>query len=529
VQSNLNLIEKQQTQKAAAQKKMKSKTAFFILVVLSLFSNHLEASSLEIDWSARVRSDLRVAVDGEKTSELYRNDSRIGLSLKARLIPYKLRFVGDLDFIWTGFSKDMQFKDLTTRKGVSPYYIESDSAYVEMLGILPYLDIRIGRQIVQWGAADMFNPTNNLNALDLEDPLAFGTTIANQMIRVDFNPGGKSLIFTAVWIPVFQPAQLPGSALLAVGDITSEFPYVDPGTRLEAEKLRNIYLRNKDNFEIMTPNVRSKMPDYSLKNSQFGLKAQWLIGTVDTSISYYYGRDSIPVSTDSFSTQEDTGRKNQGTPVMRVFTDVELQYPKKHVLGFDFAGELPFLDYTGFWFEGAVIFPEETRMNFDITRIVPTAYIINDSVVDENPFFKCTAGMDYSIGEHLMVIGQFIHGFPDEFGTHAINNYWMLVAEAKFLQERLTFRNAVLGEIPHEDEDINMDEDDDGKVESLAKGATNNGRIGSIVYYPELIARPLDGLELAIGAYLSFGHDESKFAMDAAGPSQVFFRAEASF
>jgi hypothetical protein len=168
-------------------------------------------------------------------------------------------------------------------------------------------------------------------------------------------------------------------------------------------------------------------------------------------------------------------------------------------------------------------------MKFDITEIVPTAHVIDDYVVKGDPFFKCTAGLDYSIGKHLFVMGQFIHGFPDEFGIDAIHNYWMAVAEFKVLQERVNFRNVLMGEIPHMDTDLNMDVDKDGKVESLALGATNDGKIGSLVYFPELIVKPVDGLEMSLGAYLAFGHKESKFAMDAAGPSQVFLKVKASF
>ncbi len=487
------------------------------------------ALELEVDWSAFVSNDMRVSVAAHETPDIYRNDATAGLSLRAGLLPHRLRFVGDLRFVWTGFSKDMEFEDLTTRNGVAPWYLESDSAYIEVLEILPWLDLRVGRQIVSWGAADMFNPTNNLNALDLEDPLAFGTTIANQMIRLDFSPGGGNFTMTAVWVPVFQPAQLPSTGMLIVGDVMGEFPFVDSSVRLEAEKLRNIYLRNGDNFEVMTPDVHVNMPAFSLKNSQFGARAQWLIGTVDTSVSYYLGRSSLPTSRNSYSTQESAGTFNNGTPVMRVMTDVELYYPKKQVLGFDFAGEIPFLDDMGFWFEGAVVFPEEVKMTFDVTKVVPTARVIEGHVVRGTPFFKCTAGLDYTIAKRLLVVGQFIHGFPDEFGVDALENYWMAMGEIKFLQERLTLRNVFMGEIPHDDEDMNLDEDGDGQVESLARGATDDGRIGSFVYYPEMVVRPLDGLEFALGAYLRWGHKESKFAMDAAGPPLVYLRAKASF
>ena len=32
------------------------------------------------------------------------------------------------------------------------------------------LDLKVGHQVVQWGVGDQFNPTNTLNAENLEDP-----------------------------------------------------------------------------------------------------------------------------------------------------------------------------------------------------------------------------------------------------------------------------------------------------------------------------------------------------------------------
>ncbi len=144
-----------------------------------------------------------------------RNQTTFGADLKVGLLPDKLRIVGDLQFVWTGFTKDTAFEGLTTRTTVSPYYLESKAAYVEVISLVPNLDLRVGRQIVHWGVADMFNQTNNLNALGLEDPLKFGESIANEMIRLDYTPD-DNFIFTAVWVPVFQPSMLPQSALLAV-------------------------------------------------------------------------------------------------------------------------------------------------------------------------------------------------------------------------------------------------------------------------------------------------------------------------
>mgnify|MGYP006308393379 FL=1 len=105
----------------------------------------------------------------------------------------------------------------------------------------------------------------------------------------------------------------------------------------------------------------------------------------------------------------------------------------------------------------------------------------------------------------------------------------MVAADVKLLQERLLFRLSLIGQIPHEDDDRPLDDDGDGRVESFARGATDDGTIASYVVYPALTVRPMDGLELAFGSYLLFGHDESKFGMDGAGPSLAYFRARASF
>jgi hypothetical protein len=168
-------------------------------------------------------------------------------------------------------------------------------------------------------------------------------------------------------------------------------------------------------------------------------------------------------------------------------------------------------------------------MAFDITPVVAGAQLITGDVVEAQPFVKYTIGADYTINEYLFVTAQFLHGFVDEFGASAIQNYWLVNADLKLLQERLLFRISVMGEVPHEDDDLELDEDGDGRVDSFAVGATNDGTIGSLVVFPSVTVRPLDGLELALGSYFLFGHAEGKFGMPAAGPSLAFFRAKASF
>jgi hypothetical protein len=501
-----------------------------ILVVLA-FALCFPKSSLakvEVDWGAFVDADIRIAVDRVPDPAIVWNRATLGGDIKVDLVPNRLRFVGDLEFTWTGLTKDTDFQGLTTRDAVSPWFIDSEAVYVEALELLPGLDFRMGRQIVHWGTADMFNPTNNLNPLNLEDPLEFGKTRANQMIRLDWALG-DNFIFTGVWVPVFQPALLPKSALAALGDPAAKVPFASPYTRLAVEKLRDIWLSNPDAYFIETPVIHAPMPDTTLANTQFGLKVLWSMGLFDMSLSYYYGRDDIPISIRSFSvlggqTVED------GVTRQIVKTDVTLVYPKMQVVGFDMAGQIPFLDNAGIWFEGAFVFPEELKMDFDITAVVP-GEPINDIVVDSQPFFKCTLGMDYSVNQYLFMTAQYVHGFPDEFGANNIHDYWVAGFDLKFFQDQLLVRLFIIGEFPHEDDDINLDTNGDGMLNASpsASGARNDGIIGSNVIYPQITYKPVDSLDLTLGGYFLLGHEESKFAMDAAGPSLVFLQTRASF
>jgi hypothetical protein len=248
------------------------------------------------------------------------------------------------------------------------------------------------------------------------------------------------------------------------------------------------------------------------------------------SLSYYRGRNDIPVAVSTVSDLGDTIYED-GKRKQVITTDVIMHYPKKTVVGFDLAGQVPFLDDAGLWFEGAFIFPETVKMEFDITRIIPGSMVIIDDTVVKTPFFKCTTGMDYTINEYVFITGQYIHGFVDEFGANNINDYWVGGFDMKFFQDQLLIRLFFIGEIPHEDTDITLDLDDDGVVDATpgAKGATDDGTIASYVIFPQITYRPVDGLELSLGGYFLLGHQESKFAMNAAGPSLVFFRVRASY
>ncbi|MCU0662808.1 MAG: hypothetical protein MUC50_10850 [Myxococcota bacterium] len=496
-------------------------------------------AEVEVDWGAFVEDDMRLAVDRVDEPGIARNTTTLGGDLKVVLVPERIKLVGDLKVVWTGFSQDTTFQGLTTRSEVAPFYLESNAAYIELQALLPRLDVRIGRQIVNWGAADMFNPTNNLNALDLEDPIMFGDRVANQMIRFDYGLD-DNFVLTAVWVPVFQPALLPASGLLAIGDPSSEFPFIDPKLRLEAERLRNHWRSSPDDWVIDQPDVTAHMPGFALKNSQVAVRLGWTMGVFDASLSYYLGFDTLPAPSASSSDIDTVNVSKEKTPAglpkKTIATEVQLVYPRKQVLGFDLTGQVPFLDDMGIWFEGAFVFPQAVRMDFDITRVVTSARVLQGDTVSSKPYFKCTAGADYSINKHFFILAQYMRGFVDEMGAQKQNHYWMAGVDSKWIQDKLLLRLFVLGELPHEDDDITLMEEKEGSdgvtrrfVKSTAIGATNDGTIASYAIFPQISVKPWDGVDVSAGGYFPLGHRESKFAQAAVGPTLVFLRAKASF
>jgi hypothetical protein len=313
-------------------------------------------------------------------------------------------------------------------------------------------------------------------------------------------------------------------------DPTARVPYVSPHTRYEVEELRNIWLSNPDAYYIENPNVRAPMPDTTMANSQAGVKVQWTMGLFDMSLSYYYGRHDVPISVKSYSNLGEQVAED-GLIKETVETDVKLYYPKKQVVGFDMAGQIPFLDNAGIWFEGAFVFPQQVQMEFDISDVVPGANVIVDDVVSSKPYFECTVGMDYSFNQYLFVTAQYIHGMPGEFGAYDVHDYFSAGFDLKFFQDQLLVRFFVIGQFPYDDDDINLDTNGDGLLDSdpNVNGARNDGAIASYVFFPQITYKPVDSLDLTLGGYFVVGHEQSKFAQNAAPPSFVFLKTKASF
>lgn len=444
-----------------------------------------------------------------------RNEAAVRLITSVRANPH-VSFVGDIELIWLQRSeRELSLADLTLRSGMDPWRIECDAAYVDIRDILPGLDARIGRQIVQWGSADLFNPTSLLNADDLEDRTLFREPIASEMIRLDYTylperEGWLSEIsLTFVWVPIFRPAQLPGSAMLPIRDASEEIPVVEDDVRGQIERLRGLVRGLLDD-----PDVHAEVPELSLDDSQVGARVQVRMGETDFSLTYFRGNDDIPVfrRADAFVNDPD------GSPT--IGSNVTLAYPRMQALGFDMSGQVPFLDDMGFWLEGAVMFPERMPLTFafpPLPPILPTETVFEGSSVLDRPFLKLTVGLDYSFNQYFFLLVQFIHGMINEFGAGNMSNILLAGLDVKLWSDRILLRLFGLIQLDFLDEAIS----------GQPFGDWEDQLSGNL--FPMLRLNPWGNLDFDLGAVIPLGSRGSYFGQPATGTTEVFLRARASF
>jgi Protein of unknown function (DUF1302) len=522
------------------------------------------ADLVDLKFGGLISSDIRFRPGGEEIDSPYPSQYRLmpgGFSrnenvIKAKLsatVGSKVKAVADVDLVLYGYSDVKDIDAATLRERVDPYRFEAHAAYVDIYQVLPNLDLRIGRQVVQWGAADQFNPTNNLNTLDLSDPLLFGRALANNMVRVDWNPK-SDWILTAVWVPIFRPAELPRSAPLALRQVDRPPPIQEDASR----EILQLFAPSRFN----RIDVTALQPDVTLANSQVGLRLGGRLLNQDISLSYYHGRFGIP------------------TPVATVnhmatgIAEVAVAWPRMDVIGADIAGSIGPLHGLGYWAEGAVVFPQQVDYAlYNDSGAGPLQEVrlsgqqiflntVNDAgafcakgqttgcgpyakapqgsrgtVISSQPFPKVTIGADLSLGSHLYANVQYLHGFIDEFGSgkafhtrrdptdknefprteQRMGDYLVAGIDAKLFSDVLLLRLFGVVKLPSFDWDGGGWEGANGVYKPTG------------VVFPQAVWTVWDGTELSLGAFIFLGDRDTKFGDPSAGASEIFTKAKFTF
>jgi hypothetical protein len=541
-----------------------------------------------VQYDLRFRPDLKPAGtyynNVPDLTSLSRNEVMAKFRWSAKLAKFGMK--GDVDFYVRALPNTKVLADLSQYNVNSPFRFEMHDLYLygtDMFGAKG-LDIRVGQQKAMFGVGDQFNPTNNVNANDLEDVLLFGDQVGNLMARVDYSPVWN-VMFTGILVPVFKPAMLPSTGYLA--QTPDRYPFVSDELRwnLGAEQATGASL----GYPTIVRDVNVQVPEFSAKNMQFFFRAGGSFGGQDIALSYYNGRTDIPQAIYNRTSQTQQPVCDPFDPTDCVSgvlaSDVTLAFPKMQVAGLNLSGEMnPFgkihksFKSIGYRFELAVIFPEETRLRVvqDNVQFLGGLATKNgeydypggdNRVVESTPFAKWTLGLDYQFNRFVYMNTQWVHGFVDEFGAGdyfhkgvavrasdvsaagdcefdlasfsgkgktcarewlkpRLGDYLVWGTDYKWLQGALTLRVFTIWDLSG----VSRSEYDANTGERTLKHYGLFTKEGfSAVIYPALMYNFGNGLEVQGGALLEFGKPWSKFGAPETGGHQIWLRMRYSY
>ncbi|MGI5861943.1 MAG: hypothetical protein ACOX6T_07770 [Myxococcales bacterium] len=457
--------------------------------------------------------DYRGAVPGDGYNfAMNRND----LDLRLEVTPSeKAIAVLDARLRYFGFNEATRLSETTSRDRVDPFSVQVDEAFVSVRGVPhPAVDLKIGRMVQTWGSADMFNPTDNLSSRDFSDPIDYSRKVPNQMLQIDVYPSDW-LTLTAVWVPVFKPSQLPDSAPLGFGierdaaGCLVGAPAPPLRDRADAQALANLFgAVNPCALNFGDPEVRTFGVGRGIAESQAALRAKMQLGSLDLTLSYYYGRFSFPVAYTAVAFVESSQQPGK----MDVRYLAEVTYPRMQVAGIDFSYNADWLFGLGIVGELALIFPEEIIFGLRAYQGGNKLLEMASVNVPDEPFFKATLGLDYTFTPWLYVNAMWVHGFFDEFNdVYGLHDYAVVAPELKFLKDELKLRLSSVYDITD----------------------------GSSAFNPTLTWIAVPAVEVTLGAFVFGGStrpedpldyaSRSKFGQKAAGRSVAFFKTRVNW
>jgi hypothetical protein len=147
-------------------------------------------------------------------------------------------------------------------------FIDLREAYVNLYA--GPLDLRLGKQIVVWGRADGFNPTNNTTPTDfrVRSPVEDDRRVGNMGARAFLNFSPVRL--EGVWMPLYAPLEFPAFQL-------------------------------PDRVRLVEPNF----PTTELQDGLGAARAHLELPAFEMSVSYLYGHALLPgLSLEGFSVGE---------------------------------------------------------------------------------------------------------------------------------------------------------------------------------------------------------------------------------
>ena len=106
---------------------------------------------------------------------------------------------------------------------VRDLFLELREAYVDLYA--GPLDLRVGQQIIVWGRADAFNPTNTLTAVDwrVRSPIEDDRRLGNLAVRAHVQVA-RVVRLEGVWVPLYRATEYPPLPVDEYVTVGEDFP-----------------------------------------------------------------------------------------------------------------------------------------------------------------------------------------------------------------------------------------------------------------------------------------------------------------
>jgi len=224
----------------------------FSLPAQSIFDNAVKSdiyssTALNYELNGYVRGGIYGGAVPEKSG--YETKERYGeAALRLRLRKGQ----------WGYAYSELRLRDASsTENSISSFILRE--AYVN--AYLGAFDLHIGQQVVHWGKADGYNPTNVITPLDLLvfSPEEDDRRLSNFLIHSYYN--WSELRLEVIWIPIYEPSLLP-------------FAKVDL----------------PEGIQLGEP----EYPDEKIKHSSLALKLHYEGASIDGTFSYFNGFMPMP-------------------------------------------------------------------------------------------------------------------------------------------------------------------------------------------------------------------------------------------
>ncbi|MBN1572525.1 MAG: hypothetical protein JW984_04930 [Deltaproteobacteria bacterium] len=400
----------------------------------------------------------------------------------------KLKYpIGDkLSFFISAYGKLDYYTGGSTRYD---HEVELDEAYLDIF--FDKFDIRIGNQIFGWGKTDSINPTDNLNAMYLNNVITgdIGDEIIPTFaVKLDYYMNNTT--FELIVVPFFQENRfdLIGSdwAILRHGLFTNIVGGYFPYASLLDDETQKIL--NKLTLSLYSP----IQPTDSPENTQGGLRISSTYKGFDFSLSYIYAFDKFPtlhISDDLIDAIENGTVQGYiaGLSPGEIPGIMELKYNRYHMAGFDFASNIGKYGLRG---EAALFFNRYTYTeNFEAIK---RDYLLYAFGIDRQ--FK---GNFYV---NLQLVQKIIFNYDHEILEDEVLSAMTLFTYKKFFNEKLNLEMRVL---------YNLND-------------------GDVFITPKASYKYTDNLEFTIGMNILEGDDYTIFGYFS-NNNQLFFEIKYYF